>query len=107
MKQTKCQLCFNKLFHSGPISSMEQHVPMRMSMLGGGSLPPVNSAQSISLTDEEYSNATAASTTGSPNVFIPPSQLLPTDPRTGAETETDILLPNIHTKHQSLMDEPM
>jgi len=97
----------NQLDSSGPISSMEQHVPMRMSMLGGGPLPPVNSAQSISLTDEEYSNATAASTTGSPNVFIPPSQLLPTDPRTGAETETDILLPNIHTKHEPLMDEPM
>ena len=86
---------------------MEQHLPMRMSMLGGGPLPPVNTAQPISLTDEEYSNTTAAITTGSQNVFIPPSQLLPTDPRTGAENETDNQLPNIYSKTGPQIDGPL
>ena len=104
---SKCQLFYNKLFHSGSISSMEQHLPMRMSMLGGGPMPPANSAHAISLTDEEYSTNTAARTTGSPNIFIPPSHLLPTDLRTGVETETDIQLPNSHTKNDPLMDAPM
>ena len=85
---------------------MEQHLPMRMSMLGGGPMPPVNSANAISLTDEEYSTNTAARTTGSPNIFIPPSHLLPTDLRTGVETETDIQLPNSHTKNDPLIDAP-
>ena len=95
MLSSKCQLLYNKLFHSGPISSMEQHLPMRMSLLGGGPLPPVNSAQSISIKEEEYSNHAAASTTGTPNIFVPPSHLLPTDLRTDAEVETNVQLQNV------------
>ena len=95
MLTTKCQLLYNKLFHSGPLSSMEQHLPMRMSLLGAGTIPPVNSVQSNTLIEEEYSNHTAASTTGSPNIFIPPSHLLPTDLRTDAEVETNVQLQNV------------
>merc|ERR1712223_149334 len=80
---------------SGPLSSMEQHLPIRMSMLGAGTIPPVNSAQNNALIEEEYSNHTAASTTGSPNIFIPPFHLLPTDLRTDAEVETNVQLQNV------------
>ena len=86
---------------------MEQHLPMRMSMLGGGPLVPVNSAQNISLTEEDYSNTTAAITTGSHNIYMPPSQLLPTDPRTGAEHEADNQLPNINTDKGPQIDGSM
>ena len=92
----------NKWCYVGPISSMEQHLPMRMSMLGNGP-PSGNSSLSLPHAMDEYSPTTAA-TTGASDTFIPPSHLLSTGSQAGAEDEIKDLLPNLLGRDRSHLE---
>ena len=77
---------------------MEQHLPMRMSMLGNR--PPLgNSSLSLPLAMDEYSSITAA--TGSSDIFIPPCQLRSTGPHAGADDEIKNHLPNLQDTNRA------
>ena len=72
---------------------MEQHLPMRMSLLGNG--PPLgNSTPALPLAMDEYASTTAAKVIGrTSDTFMPPSQLLSTGTsHAGVDDETRHLL---------------
>ena len=80
---------------------MEQHLPMRMSLLGNG--PPLgNSSISLPLLIDEYSSTTAAA--GSSDIFIPPSQLLSVGSHAGAEDELKKHLSSLQDNDRSNID---
>ena len=92
------------ILHAGSISSMEQHLPMRMSMLDHGP-PSGNSRLSLRNTLDEYSHITAASVSGSPEAILPPSQLISTGtPFAGAKDDTTSQILNIENNRKASLD---
>ena len=92
------------ILHAGSISSMEQHLPMRMSMLDHGP-PSGNSRLSLRNTLDEYSHITAASVSGSPEAILPPSQLISTGtPFAGAKDDTTSQILNIENNRKTSLE---
>ena len=91
---------------AGPMSSMEQHLPMRMSMLGNGP-PPGNAIGHVSDLQhsmDEFPSTAAVTVTGSSDGFMSPSQLLSTGSHAGVEEEARNRLPQLHGKDRFDLD---
>ena len=92
------------MLYVGPISSMEQPLPMRMSMLANGP-PPGNSSghppPPPPLLMEEFSTTTPAQVSGVSNGFLSPTQIISTGSRAGADGETTNRLPTLHCKNRT------
>lgn len=99
------------MYHVGPISSMEQHLPMRMSMLGNGPPPGSSSGHPPPppppLAMEECSTTTPAQVSEASRGIWSPSQMLSTGSHAGVDDETRNLLPPLHRKERSELDLPL
>ena len=83
---------------------MEQHLPMRMSMLDHGP-PSGNSRLSLRNTLDEYSQITAASVSGSPEAILSPSQLISTGTHfAGAKDDTTSQILNIENSRKASLE---
>lgn len=86
------------------MSSMEQHLPMQMSMLSNRT-PPGNSSGRLTpsqpLLMEDFLTTSPAHVSGASDRFLPPSQILSAGSHAGAGDESRNRLPQLHRKEQT------